>query len=107
MVSLNDCLQVFVKDTKAIFLSPDSDIDFFDIVIGVLLRDSLASFLLIICLDYVLGMSIDLMKENGFILKKAKIKQYLVENLTDADYADDLALIIDTHVLKSNLCCTA
>ena len=46
------------------------------LVTGVLLGDTLAPYLFIICLDYVLRMSIDLMKENGFKLameKKQKI----------------------------------
>ena len=54
------------KDTKAMVCSPDGDIDFFDIVTRVLQGDTLASFLFIICLDYILQISIDLMKENGF-----------------------------------------
>ena len=45
--------------------------DFFDIVAGVLQGDTLVSYLLIICLDYELPMSIDLVKEKGFMLKKA------------------------------------
>ena len=43
--------------------------DFFDMVAGVLQGDTLAPFLFIICLDYVLRTSIDLIKENGFKLK--------------------------------------
>ena len=46
--------------------------DFFDIVAGVLQRFTLAPYLFIICLDYVLQMPIDLMKENGLTLEKAK-----------------------------------
>ena len=52
------------KDTKAMFYSPDSDTDFFDIV-GVLQGDTLATFQFIICKDYVLRTSIDITKENG------------------------------------------
>ena len=60
------------KNTKVKVRSPDGDIDFFDIVAGVLQGDTLAPYLFIIYLDYVLWMSIDLMKENGFTLKKIK-----------------------------------
>ena len=42
------------------FHSPDSDTDFFDLVAGVLQGDTLAPYLYISCLDYVLWMSIDL-----------------------------------------------
>ena len=47
--------------------------DFFDIVAGVLQGDSLAPYPSIICQDYELWTSIDLMKENGFTLKKKKL----------------------------------
>ena len=40
-------------------------------VAGVLQGDTLALYLFIIYLDYVLRTSIDLMKENGFTLAKA------------------------------------
>ena len=44
--------------------SPDGDTDFFDIVTGVLQGDTLASFLSMICQDYLLCTSIDLIQEN-------------------------------------------
>ena len=37
----------------------DGDTDYFDIVAGVLKGDTLAPYLFIICLDYVLRKSID------------------------------------------------
>ena len=42
---------------------------FFDIAAGILQGDPLASYLFITCLDYILRMSIDRIKENGFALK--------------------------------------
>ncbi len=42
------------KNTKAVFRSLERDTDFFDIVVGVLQRDTLASYLFIVWLDYVL-----------------------------------------------------
>ena len=47
---------------KAKISSPDSDTDFFDSVTGVLQGDTLIPYLFIICLDYVLQLSVDLMK---------------------------------------------
>ena len=58
------------KNTKLKVCSPDEDTDYFDIIVGVLQRDTLASYLFIICLDYVLWMSIDLMKENWFTMAR-------------------------------------
>ena len=54
----------------------DGDTDFFDIVAGVLHGNTLAPYLFIICLDSVLQTVIDLMKENGFILKKARSRPH-------------------------------
>ena len=58
------------SNTKVKVRSLDGDTDFFDIVAGVLQGDTLAPYLFIICLDNVLRTSIDLIKENGFTLKK-------------------------------------
>ena len=38
----------------------------------------------------------DLMKENGFTLKKARSRQCSAETITDADYTNDLALLVHT-----------
>ena len=51
--------------------SLDGNTDFFDIVADVLPGSTLVPYLFIICLDYVLQSSIDLMKESGFTLKKS------------------------------------
>ena len=50
----------------------------------------------IICLDYVLWTSIDLIKEDGFTKKKTRSRWYPTETITSADYADDLALLAKT-----------
>ena len=53
----------------------NGDIDFFDFVSGILKGVTIAQFLFLICLDYVLRTSILLIKENGFSLKKKKKKK--------------------------------
>ena len=49
-----------------LYKNTNGDTDYFDIVAGVLPEDTLAPYLFIICLDYVLRMFKDLMKENNF-----------------------------------------
>ena len=71
---------------------PDGDTDYFDIVAGVLQGDTFAPYLFIICVDYVLWTSIDLMKENGFMLAKERSRRYPAQPITDVDYADDIVL---------------
>ena len=70
--------------------------DYFDIVAGVLQGDTLAPYLFIICLDYVLRMSIDKMKENSFTLTKERSRRYPAQIIMDADHADDIALLANT-----------
>ena len=60
--------------------SPDGETDYFDIVAGVLQGDTLAPYLFIICLDYVLGTSIDKIKENGFKRTKERSRRYPAKN---------------------------
>ena len=91
------------KNTKVKVYSPDGDTDYFDIVIGVLLGDTLDSYLFIICLDYVLRTSIDLMKENGFKLAKERSRRYPAQTITDTDYGDDVALLRNTPAQAESL----
>ena len=70
--------------------------EYFDIVAGVLQGDTLAPYLFIICLDYVLRTSIDKIKENGFKLTKKRNRRYPATTITDADYADDIAILANT-----------
>ena len=65
-------IMMLYKNSKVKVFSLDGNIEFFDIVAGVLQENTLAPYLLIILLDYVLWVSTDLMKENGFTLKKGK-----------------------------------
>ena len=58
------------RNSKVKVRSPDRGTDYFEIVAGVLQGDTLAPYLFIIYLDYVLRKSIDKMKENGFKLTK-------------------------------------
>ena len=46
-----------------------------------------------IILSFVLRTSIDKIRENGFELTKRRSKRYPAKTITDADYADDLALL--------------
>ena len=95
----NDALQ----NMKAIVCSSDDDTNFFDISIGVMQGDTLAPYLFIIYLDYVLWTSIELMKENGLTLIKSRSRQYLTETITDADYTDDQVLLTNPFILGKSL----
>ena len=89
-------ITILYRNTKVKVRSPDGDTEYFDIVAGVLQGNTLAPYLFIICLDYVLGTSIDKIKENGFELTKKRSRRYPATTITDADYADDIAILANT-----------
>ena len=71
-------ITILYRNTKVKVRSPDGDTEYFDIVAGVLQGDTLAPYLFLICLDYVLRTSIDKIRENGFELTKKKKKKQKV-----------------------------
>ena len=89
-------------DTRSMVRSPDGDTDFFKITSGVLQVDSLAPYLLFICLDYVLRRSLDTNNELGFTLHMARSRRYYDVKITDAGYADDLIDLSD-HLTKATI----
>ena len=67
-----------------------------NIVAGVLQGDTLAPYLFIISLDYVLRTSIDKIRENDCEMTKKRSRRYPAKIITDADYADDIAILANT-----------
>ena len=84
-------IMMIYKNTKVKVCSPDGDTDYFNIVAGVLQGDTLATYLFIICLDYVHWTSVDIMKDNSFNLAKERSKRYPAQTIMVADYADNMA----------------
>ena len=89
-------ITILYRNTKVKVQSPDGDTEYFDIVAGVLQGDTLAPYLFIICLDYVLKTSIDKIRENGFELTKKRSRRYYAKTITDTDYANDIAILANT-----------
>ena len=54
-------------------------------------------------LNDVLRSTIDLMKENGFKLAKERSRRYPAQTITDADYADDIALLANRPAQAESL----
>ena len=96
-------IMILYRNTKVKVRSPDGDTDDFDIVAGVLKGDTLAHYLFIIYLDYVLRTSIDKIKENGFELTKKRSRRYPAKTITDADYTDDIAILANTPTQAETL----
>ena len=93
-------IKMLYKNTKVKVHSPDGDTDYFDIEAGVLQKDSLAPYLFIVCLDYVLRTSIDKMKDNSFNLAKERSRRYLAQIISDAD---DITLLANTPTQAETL----
>ena len=91
------------KKPKVKVCSPDGDTDYFNIIAGVLQGDTLAPYLFIICLDYMLRMSINLMKENGLKQVKKRSRRYPAQTITDMDYTDDIALLANSPTQAESL----
>ena len=89
-------ITILYRNTKVKERSPDGDTEYFDFVAGVLQGDTLALYRFIICLDYVLRTSIDKIRENSFDLTKKRIRRHPAKTITDANYADDKAILANT-----------
>ena len=96
-------VMILYRNTKVKVRSLDGDTDYFDIVAGVRQGDTQAPYLFIICLDYVLRTSIDKVKENCFKLTKKRSRRYPAQTITDADYADEIALLANAPALAETL----
>ena len=93
-------IMMLYGNTKVKVSSPDGDSNYFDIIAGVQQGYTLAPYL---CLDYVFRTSIDKMKENRFKLTKERSRRYPTQTITDADYADDIALLANTSAQAKTL----
>ena len=91
------------RNIKEKICSPDGDTDYFNIVAGVRQGDTLAPYLFIICLDYILRTSIDKIKEDSFELTKERSRRYPAKTITNADYANDIVLLANAPTQAETL----
>ena len=96
-------IMMLCKNTKVKVRSMDGDTDYFDILAGMRQGNTLGPYLFIMCLDYVLRISIDIMKDNGFKLAKERSRRYYAQTITDVDYADDIVLLANTPTQAETL----
>ena len=88
-----DAIKLLYTNNTATVLSPDGETKPFDIKAGILQGDTLAPFLFIMVVDYILRMSLDTQKEKGLLLKARTSSRHPAEYITDTDFADDISLI--------------
>ena len=71
--NLLSAIKMMYEDTRARIISPDGETDFFKILTGVLQGDTLAPYLFILVLDYVLRKTFEGREEElGFKLHRRK-----------------------------------
>ena len=93
--------------TMAKVITADGLTEVFEILAGVLQGDTLAPYLFVIVIDYIMTVAIDDLDEDiGFTIKPARSRRVKAEKLTDAEFADDVALLTNTmeeaqHLLQS------
>ena len=97
-------IMILYRNTKVKVRSPDGDAEYFDIVAGVLQGNTLASYLFIICLDYVLRTSIDKIRKRRRADKEKKQKVPPAKTITDADYADDIVILANMPNQPKHYC---
>ena len=94
-------ITILYRNTKVKVRSPNGNTDYFDIVAGVLQGDTLAPYLYIICLDYVVRTSIDKIKENG--LRADKEKKQKVPHKNNYQHRLNQAILAKTSVQAKTL----
>ena len=92
-----DAMQDSYSEIRAKVTTPDGETDEFEIFAGVLQGDTLAPYLFIITLDYCLRSAIDGREEDlGFTVRPRRSRRIGPFNITDLDFADDIALLSNT-----------
>ena len=88
-------IEKMYKGTLAKVLTKDGLTDAFHIQAGVMQGDTLAPYLFIIVVDYIMRQSLE-GNTYGFTINKRMSRRHPEQKLADVDFADDLALLEDT-----------
>ena len=89
-----DAIAIIYDNARAKVLSPNGEIDWFNLFVGVLQDETLVPYLFIVVLDYVMRQVTEGKEEElGLTLKKRQSRRVGAQSVTDLDFADDLALL--------------
>ena len=85
-------ISIMYEDTTANVITPDGET--FNILAGVLQGDTLAPYLFVIVIDYVMRTTLFGREDKlGFQLRKRKSRRVPPITITDMEFADDIALV--------------
>jgi hypothetical protein len=94
---LINAVMALYDDTRAAVITPDGLSDEFPTTSGVLQGDTLAPFLFILTLDWVLRTGLPSEDKDGFLLLRRTSRRHPEKRLALLGYADDLALLSSTQ----------
>ena len=86
-------IKVMYTDNSSTVMTTDGETQAFPTLAGILQGDTLAPFLFIMVVDYIMRVSVDTITEKGYLLHPRRGSRQPAEYLTDTDFADDIALI--------------
>ena len=86
-------IKVMYTDNSSTVMTTDGETQAFPTLAGILQGDTLAPFLFIMVVDYIMRVSVDTISEKGYLLHPRRGSRQPAEYLTDTDFADDIALI--------------
>ena len=86
-------ISIIYEDTAKV-ITPDGETKTFNILAGVLQVDTLAPYLFVIVIDYVMRTALQARETKlGFQLQKIKCRRVPPITITDMDFADDIELV--------------
>ena len=91
-----DLIEKTYTDTFAKVMTPDGLTEAFAILAGVLQGDTLAPYIFIIVVDYVMRTALKDLDAPGFTLTLRQSRRHPAKKLSDVEFADDVALITET-----------
>ena len=91
-----DAIKVLYTKTTSTILTPDGETAPFEITSGILQGDTLAPFLFILVVDYILRVSLDTINEKGIEVHPRRSTRHPAIHITDSDFADDIALLAES-----------
>ena len=92
-----DLISLLYSNTRAQVITPDGTTEFFEILAGVLQGDTLAPYLFVIVIDYCMRMALEKHQDSGFTVTPARSRRVKAKKISDAEFADDIALVTNTE----------
>ena len=89
-------ISIMYEDTSANVITPDGETETFSILAGVLQEDTLAPYLFVIVIDYIMRKDLTGREEKlGIQSMKRQSRRVTPIIVTDMDFADDIVLVSD------------